>query len=51
MKKSKYSDSQIMSILKQAEGGAPVQELCREHGTNSGLSIQRKTFMTFSEVP
>jgi len=32
MKQSKYSDAQIMSILKQAEGGVPVTELCREHG-------------------
>lgn len=32
MKKSRYSDSQIISILKQAEAGAPVTELCREHG-------------------
>lgn len=31
MKRSKYSDSQIMAILKQAEGGVPVPELCREH--------------------
>ncbi|SEM88380.1 putative transposase [Nitrosomonas marina] len=32
MKKSKFSDSQIMTILKQAEAGVPVPELCREHG-------------------
>ncbi len=31
MKKSKFSDSQIMAILKQAEGGVPVPDLCREH--------------------
>ena len=36
MKKSKYSDSQIMAILKQAEAGSPVPELCSEHGMNSG---------------
>lgn len=35
MKKSRFSDSQILSILKQAEGGAPVPELCREHGMSS----------------
>ena len=35
MKKSKYSDSQIMTILKQAEAGTPVPELCREHGMSS----------------
>ena len=35
MKKSKYSDSQIMAILNQAEAGAPGPELCREHGMSS----------------
>lgn len=35
MKKSKYSDSQIMAILRQAEAGTPVPELCREHGMSS----------------
>ena len=35
MKKSKYSDSQIMSIIKQAEAGIPVPDLCREHGMSS----------------
>lgn len=35
MKKSRYSDSQIMSILKQAEAGAPISDLCREHGMSS----------------
>lgn len=32
MKLSRFSDSQIITVLKQAEGGSPVQELCREHG-------------------
>jgi len=35
MKISKYSDSQIMAILKEAEAGATVPELCREHGMSS----------------
>ncbi|SIO17215.1 putative transposase [Sulfurivirga caldicuralii] len=35
MKESRYSDSQIISILKQAEAGTPVAELCREHGMSS----------------
>jgi len=34
-KKSKYSDAQIMGILKQAEDGVPVADLCREHGMRS----------------
>ncbi|MGD8380169.1 MAG: IS3 family transposase [Gammaproteobacteria bacterium] len=37
MRKSRYSDSQIMAILKQAEAGTPVPELCREHGMSSAL--------------
>lgn len=35
MKKSRYTDSQIIAILKQAEAGTPVPELCREHGMSS----------------
>ena len=35
MKHSRFTDSQILSILKQAEGGTPVPELCREHGMSS----------------
>jgi len=35
MKKSRYSDSQILAILKQAENGTPVPELCREHGMST----------------
>ena len=35
MKMGRYSDAQIMGILKQSEGGVPVSELCREHGMSS----------------
>ena len=35
MKTARYSDAQIMGILKQAEAGTPVSELCREHGMSS----------------
>jgi len=35
MRKSRYSDSQILAILKQAEAGTPVSALCREHGMSS----------------
>lgn len=35
MKQSRFTDSQIMAILKQAESGTPVSELCREHGMSS----------------
>lgn len=32
MKKSRYTESQIFQILKEAESGVPVPELCRKHG-------------------
>jgi len=35
MKTSRFTDSQIMQILKQAEAGSPVPDLCREHGMSS----------------
>jgi putative transposase len=35
MKTSRFSDTQIIAILKQAEAGAPVPELCREHGIST----------------
>jgi putative transposase len=35
MKKSRFSNNQILSILKQAESGVPVPELCREHGISN----------------
>ena len=35
MKRSKYSESQIMAILKQAEIGAPIPDLCREHNISN----------------
>lgn len=32
MKKTTFTDAQIISILKQAEQGVPVAQLCRDHG-------------------
>ena len=32
MKKSRFTDSQIQTVLKQAIAGTPVPQLCREHG-------------------
>jgi putative transposase len=32
MKKSKYSESQIVNILKEAEAGVALEELSRQHG-------------------
>ena len=35
MRKSRFTDSQIMAIFRQAEVGAKVPDLCREHGISS----------------
>lgn len=35
MRKSRFTDSQILAILKQADSGVPVPALCREHGMSS----------------
>ena len=32
MRKSRFTDSQILAFLKQNEEGAKVPDLCREHG-------------------
>lgn len=32
MKTSRFTEQQVLAILRQAEGGVPVSELCREHG-------------------
>jgi putative transposase len=37
MKKSRFSEPQILSILRQAEGGMSVPELCRAHGMSTAL--------------
>jgi len=32
VKNSRFTEAQIMAVLRQAEGGLSVPELCREHG-------------------
>ena len=44
MKQSRFSDSQIIAILKQAEGGSPVPELCWEHGMSSAAFYKWRSF-------
>ena len=43
MKKSRFSNSAIMAILKQAEAGSTVPDLCREHGMSSAAFYKWRT--------
>jgi len=43
MKRSRYTESQIINILKEAERGASVDEICREHGISRSCYYKWKT--------
>jgi putative transposase len=32
MKRSRFTETQIVSILKEGDAGSPVKEICRKHG-------------------
>lgn len=36
MKRSRFSEEQIIGILKQSEAGAKTSEICRQHGISAG---------------
>jgi putative transposase len=43
MRKSKFTETQIVSILKQADAGVPVKDLCRQAGTSVATYYQWKS--------
>lgn len=43
MKKSRFSETQIVSILKQDDAGMPIKELCRRAGISSATYYQWKS--------
>ena len=43
MKRARFSEEQIVGILKEQEAGAPTVELCRRHG------ISGQTFYTWKK--
>jgi len=43
MKKSQFSETQIVAILKEADSGVPVQEVWRNHGISSATYYKWKS--------
>ncbi len=43
MHKSRYTESQIIRILKEVEGGHTVREVCREYGIADGTYYNWKS--------
>jgi putative transposase len=50
MKMCKFTESQIIGILKQQELGKPVNDICREHGISQGTFYQWKIKYSGMEV-
>ncbi len=45
MRSSRFTESQIVSILKEADAGMPAKEICRKHGISS------PTFYIYGVLP
>jgi len=43
MKRSRFSETQIISILKQADAGLSVKEVCRKHGISDATFYNWKS--------
>ena len=50
MKKSKFTESQIINIIKQQQSGMNVNDICREHGISQATFYNWKSKYSGLEV-
>ncbi len=51
MKKTRFTEQQIITVLKEADSGMPIGDLCRKHGISSASFYQwRKKFGGMNEA-
>ena len=43
MKKSRFTESQIVSILKETDGGVQIKDICRKHGISDATYYNWKS--------
>lgn len=51
MKKSRFTDEQIISFIKQADSGLPVADLCRKHGFSTASFYKWRAKFGGMDVP